>query len=100
LAPLTARIIDVNPDVMVSGGGIAGNSGSFGTCQYRQKSLSRGKKFTIGAIWPSLTKHSHDWIVPPCILDPKNGRRFATQRTFKCSPTVKLTEVKGYCGQL
>jgi len=77
LAPLTSRVIDVNPDVLVIGAGIAGIQAALELANTGKKVYLVEKNSTIGG-----------QIVPPVFSLPK-WIMFCSTRTFRCLPIVK-----------
>src|SRR4030065_1803055 len=71
LAPLTSRVIDVNPDVMVVGGGIAGLQAAFELANTGKKVYLVEKNSTIGGTMAQFDKTFPTLDCSACILTPK-----------------------------
>ncbi len=66
LAPLTSRVIDVNSDVLVVGGGIAGIQAALELANTGKKVLTSSKRIPLSAAtWRSSTRRFRRWTAPP-----------------------------------
>jgi len=97
LAPLSARVIDVHPDVMVIGGGIAGIQASLELAATGRKSISRGKNSTIGGHMAQFDKTFPTLDCSACILTPKMDA-VLQNKNINMMTYCEVTEVKGYVG--
>jgi len=93
LAPLTSRVIDVNPDVLVVGGGIAGIQAALELANTGTKVYLVEKNSTIGGHMAQFDKTFPTLDCSACILTLK-WMPFCSTRTFKCLPTLKLQKSK------
>jgi heterodisulfide reductase subunit A len=97
LAPLTSRVIDVNPNVMVVGGGIAGIQAALELANTGKKVYLVEKNSTIGGHMAQFDKTFPTLDCSACILTPKMDsvlqHKNITMMTF-----CEVSEVKGYVG--
>ena len=97
LAPLTSRFIDVNPDVMVVGGGIAGIQAALELAETGKKVYLVEKSATIGGHMAQFDKTFPTLDCSACILTPKMDAVLQNPR-IELLTYCEVTEVKGYVG--
>ncbi|KFO67490.1 disulfide reductase [Smithella sp. SCADC] len=97
LAPLTSRVIDVNPDVMVIGGGIAGIQAALELANTGKKVYLVEKNSTIGGHMAQFDKTFPTLDCSACILTPKMDA-VLQHKNITMMTYCEVTEVKGYVG--
>ena len=97
LAPLTSRVIDVNPDVMVVGGGIAGIQASLELANTGKKVYLVEKNSTIGGHMAQFDKTFPTLDCSACILTPKMDA-VLQHKNITLMTSCEVTEVKGFVG--
>ena len=97
LAPLTSRVIDVNPDVMVIGAGIAGIQAALELANTGQKVYLVEKNSTIGGHMAQFDKTFPTLDCSACILTPKMDA-VLQHKNITMMTYCEVTEVKGYVG--
>jgi heterodisulfide reductase subunit A2 len=97
LAPLTSRFIDVNPDVMVVGGGIAGIQAALELAETGKKVYLVEKSPTIGGHMAQFDKTFPTLDCSACILTPKMDAVLQNPR-IELLTYSEVTEVKGFVG--
>jgi heterodisulfide reductase subunit A len=97
LAPLTSRFIDVNPDVMVVGGGIAGIQAALELAETGKKVYLVEKSPTIGGHMAQFDKTFPTLDCSACILTPKMDAVLQNPR-IELLTFCEVNEVKGYVG--
>jgi len=63
--PLETRIVTMNPNVLVVGGGVAGIQAALEIAAAGHKVYLVERSPSIGGIWPSSIRPSPRWTVPP-----------------------------------
>ena len=97
LAPLTSRVIDVNPDVMVIGAGIAGIQAALELANTGKKVYLVEKNSTIGGHMAQFDKTFPTLDCSACILTPKMDA-VLQHKNITMMTYCEVTEVKGYVG--
>lgn len=97
LMPLTSRVIDVNPDVMVLGGGIAGIQASLELANTGRKVYLVEKNSTIGGHMAQFDKTFPTLDCSACILTPKMDS-VLQHRNIQLMTSCEVSEVKGFVG--
>ncbi|OPY90407.1 MAG: ferredoxin [Syntrophaceae bacterium PtaU1.Bin231] len=97
LTPLTSRFIDVNPDVMVVGGGIAGIQAALELAETGKKVYLVEKSPTIGGHMAQFDKTFPTLDCSACILTPKMDAVLQNPR-IELLTYSEVTEAKGYVG--
>jgi heterodisulfide reductase subunit A len=97
LAPLTSRVIDVNPDVMVVGGGIAGIQASLELANTGKKVYLVEKNSTIGGHMAQFDKTFPTLDCSACILTPKMDA-VLQHKNITLMTSCEVSEVKGFVG--
>lgn len=97
LAPLTSRVIDVNPDVMVVGGGIAGIQASLELANTGKKVYLVEKNSTIGGHMAQFDKTFPTLDCSACILTPKMDA-VLQHPNITLMTYCEISEVKGFVG--
>ncbi|MFB3925237.1 MAG: FAD-dependent oxidoreductase [Syntrophales bacterium] len=97
LAPLTSRFIEVNPDVMVIGGGIAGIQAALELAETGKKVYLVEKSPSIGGHMAQFDKTFPTLDCSACILTPKMDAVLQNPRIELLTYT-EVTEVKGFVG--
>jgi heterodisulfide reductase subunit A len=97
LAPLTSRFIDVNPDVMVVGGGIVGIQAALELAETGKKVYLVEKSPTIGGHMAQFDKTFPTLDCSACILTPKMDAVLQNPR-IELMTYCEVSEVKGYVG--
>ena len=97
LAPLTSRVIDVSPDVMVIGGGIAGIQAALELANTGKKVYLVEKNSTIGGHMAQFDKTFPTLDCSACILTPKMDA-VLQHKNITMMTYCEVTEVKGYVG--
>jgi heterodisulfide reductase subunit A2 len=97
LAPLTSRVIDVNPDVMVVGGGIAGIQAALELANTGKKVYLVEKNSTIGGHMAQFDKTFPTLDCSACILTPKMDA-VLQHKNITMLTYCEVAEVKGYVG--
>jgi len=97
LAPLTSRVIDVNPNVMVIGAGIAGIQAALELANTGKKVYLVEKNSTIGGHMAQFDKTFPTLDCSACILTPKMDN-VLQHKNISMLTYCEVTEVKGYVG--
>ena len=97
LAPLTSRVIDVNPDVMVVGAGIAGIQAALELANTGKKVYLVEKNSTIGGHMAQFDKTFPTLDCSACILTPKMDS-VLQHKNITMMTSCEVSEVKGYVG--
>jgi heterodisulfide reductase subunit A len=97
LAPLSSRVIDVNPDVMVIGGGIAGIQAALELANTGKKVYLVEKNSTIGGHMAQFDKTFPTLDCSACILTPKMDS-VLQHKNINLMTYCEVSEVKGYVG--
>jgi heterodisulfide reductase subunit A len=97
LSPLVSRVIDVNPDVVVVGGGIAGIQAALELADIGKKVYLVEKSPTIGGHMAQFDKTFPTLDCSACILTPKMDAVLQHEK-IKMLTYCEVTEVKGYVG--
>ncbi|HPC86073.1 MAG TPA: CoB--CoM heterodisulfide reductase iron-sulfur subunit A family protein, partial [Smithellaceae bacterium] len=97
LMPLTSRVIDVNPDVMVLGGGIAGIQASLELANTGRKVYLVEKNSTIGGHMAQFDKTFPTLDCSACILTPKMDS-VLQHKNIQLMTSCEVSEVKGFVG--
>ncbi len=97
LAPLTSRVIDVNPDVMVVGGGIAGIQAALELANTGKKVYLVEKNSTIGGHMAQFDKTFPTLDCSACILTPKMDA-ILQHKNITMLTSCEVSEVKGFVG--
>jgi len=97
LNPLTSRYIDVNPDVMVIGGGIAGIQAALELAETGRKVYLVEKNPTIGGHMAQFDKTFPTLDCSACILTPKMDA-VLQNKNIKLYTYCEVMETKGYVG--
>lgn len=97
LAPLTSRVIDVNPDVLVLGGGIAGIQASLELANTGKKVYLVEKNSTIGGHMAQFDKTFPTLDCSACILTPKMDA-VLQHKNITLMTSCEVSEVKGFVG--
>ena len=97
LAPLTSRVIDVHPDVMVVGGGIAGIQASLELANTGRKVYLVEKNSTIGGHMAQFDKTFPTLDCSACILTPKMDS-VLQHKNIQLMTSCEVSEVKGFVG--
>ncbi|PKN19948.1 MAG: disulfide reductase [Deltaproteobacteria bacterium HGW-Deltaproteobacteria-6] len=97
LAPLTSRVIDVNPDVMVVGAGIAGIQAALELANTGKKVYLVEKNSTIGGHMAQFDKTFPTLDCSACILTPKMDS-VLQHKNITMMTSCEVSEVKGFVG--
>ncbi|MEN6487959.1 MAG: FAD-dependent oxidoreductase, partial [Smithella sp.] len=97
LNPLVSRVIDVNPDVVVVGGGIAGIQAALQLADIGKKVYLVEKSPTIGGHMAQFDKTFPTLDCSACILTPKMDA-VLQHKNIEMLTYCEVTEVKGYVG--
>ncbi|MDD4997811.1 MAG: CoB--CoM heterodisulfide reductase iron-sulfur subunit A family protein, partial [Syntrophales bacterium] len=97
LQPLTSRFIDVNPDVMVVGGGITGIQAALELAETGKKVYLVERTPTIGGHMAQFDKTFPTLDCSACILTPKMDAVLQNPR-IELLTYSEVSEVKGYVG--
>ncbi len=97
LAPLTSRFIDVNPDVMVVGGGIAGIQASLELAETGKKVYLVERTPSIGGHMSQFDKTFPTLDCSACILTPKMDAVLQS-RNIELLTYCEVEEIKGFVG--
>ncbi len=97
LAPLTSRVIDVNPDVMVVGAGIAGIQAALELANTGKKVYLVEKNSTIGGHMAQFDKTFPTLDCSACILTPKMDN-VLQHKNITMMTSCEVSEVKGFVG--
>jgi heterodisulfide reductase subunit A len=97
LAPLTSRVIDVSPDVLVVGGGIAGIQASLELANTGKKVYLVEKNSTIGGHMAQFDKTFPTLDCSACILTPKMDA-VLQHKNITLMTSCEVSEVKGFVG--
>ncbi|PKN64242.1 MAG: disulfide reductase [Deltaproteobacteria bacterium HGW-Deltaproteobacteria-10] len=97
LAPLTSRVIDVNPDVMVIGAGIAGIQAALELANTGKKVYLVEKNSTIGGHMAQFDKTFPTLDCSACILTPKMDD-VMQHKNITLLTYCEVTGVQGYVG--
>ena len=97
LAPLSSRVIDVNPDVMIVGGGIAGIQAALEMANTGKKVYLVEKNSTIGGHMAQFDKTFPTLDCSACILTPKMDA-VLQHSNIKLMTYCEVSEVKGFVG--
>jgi heterodisulfide reductase subunit A2 len=97
LAPLSSRVIDVSPDVMVVGGGIAGIQAALELANTGKKVYLVEKNSTIGGHMAQFDKTFPTLDCSACILTPKMDA-VLQHKNINLMTYCEVSEVKGYVG--
>jgi heterodisulfide reductase subunit A len=97
LAPLTSRVIDVNPDVMVIGAGIAGIQAALELANTGKKVYLVEKNSTIGGHMAQFDKTFPTLDCSACILTPKMDN-VLQHKNISMLTYCEVSAVKGYVG--
>lgn len=97
LMPLTSRVIDVNPDVMVVGAGIAGIQAALELANTGRKVYLVEKNSTIGGHMAQFDKTFPTLDCSACILTPKMDS-VLQHKNIQLLTSCEVSEVKGFVG--
>ena len=97
LAPLTSRVIDVNPDVLVVGAGIAGIQAALELANTGKKVYLVEKNSTIGGHMAQFDKTFPTLDCSACILTPKMDN-VLQHKNITMLTSCDVSEVKGFVG--
>jgi len=97
LSPLTSRVIDVSPDVMVVGGGIAGIQAALELANTGKKVYLVEKNSTIGGHMAQFDKTFPTLDCSACILTPKMDA-VLQHKNITLMTSCEVSEVKGFVG--
>jgi heterodisulfide reductase subunit A len=97
LQPLTSRFIDVNPDVMVVGGGITGIQAALELAETGKKVYLVERTPTIGGHMAQFDKTFPTLDCSACILTPKMDAVLQNPR-IELLTYSEIAEAKGYVG--
>ncbi|HUN54201.1 MAG TPA: CoB--CoM heterodisulfide reductase iron-sulfur subunit A family protein [Smithella sp.] len=97
LAPLSSRVIDVNPDVMIIGAGIAGIQAALELANTGKKVYLVEKNSTIGGHMAQFDKTFPTLDCAACILTPKMDA-VLQHKNINLMTYCEVSEVKGYVG--
>ena len=97
LAPLSSRVIDVNPDVMIVGGGIAGIQAALELANTGKKVYLVEKNSTIGVHMAQFDKTFPTLDCSACILTPKMDA-VLQHPNITLMTYCEISEVKGFVG--
>ncbi|MBP7766864.1 MAG: CoB--CoM heterodisulfide reductase iron-sulfur subunit A family protein [Deltaproteobacteria bacterium] len=97
LAPLTSRVIDVNSDVLVVGGGIAGIQAALELANTGKKVYLVEKNSTIGGHMAQFDKTFPTLDCSACILTPKMDS-VLQHKNITLLTSCEVSEVKGFVG--
>ena len=97
LNPLVSRVIDVNPNVVVVGGGIAGIQAALELADIGKKVYLVEKSPTIGGHMAQFDKTFPTLDCSACILTPKMDA-VLQHKNIEMLTYCEVTEVKGYVG--
>lgn len=97
LQPLTSRFIDVNPDVMVLGGGIAGIQSALELAETGKKVYLVERSPTIGGHMAQFDKTFPTLDCSACILTPKMDAVLQNPN-IELLTYCEVEEVKGFVG--
>jgi heterodisulfide reductase subunit A2 len=97
LQPLTPRFIDVNPEVMVVGGGIAGIQAALELAETGKKVYLVERNSTIGGHMAQFDKTFPTLDCSACILTPKMDAVLQNPR-IELLTYCEVEEVKGFVG--
>ena len=97
LSPLVSRVIDVNPDIVVVGGGIAGIQAALELADTGKQVYLVEKSPTIGGRMGQFDKTFPTLDCSACILTPKMDA-VLQHKNIKMMTYCEVTEVKGYVG--
>ncbi|HOC60378.1 MAG TPA: CoB--CoM heterodisulfide reductase iron-sulfur subunit A family protein [Smithellaceae bacterium] len=97
LAPLTSRVINVCPDVLVVGGGIAGIQAALELANTGKKVYLVEKNSTIGGHMAQFDKTFPTLDCSACILTPKMDA-VLQHKNITLLTSCEISEVKGYVG--
>jgi len=97
LAPLSSRVIDVNPDVMIVGGGIAGIQAALELANTGKKVYLVEKNSTIGGHMAQFDKTFPTLDCSACILTPKMDA-VLQHPNITLMTYCEISEVKGFVG--
>jgi heterodisulfide reductase subunit A len=97
LSPLVSRVIDVNPDIVVVGGGIAGIQAALELADTGKQVYLVEKSPTIGGHMAQFDKTFPTLDCSACILTPKMDA-VLQHKNIKMMTYCEVTEVKGYVG--
>ncbi len=97
LNPLVSRVIDVNPNVVVVGGGIAGIQSALQLADIGKKVYLVEKSPTIGGHMAQFDKTFPTLDCSACILTPKMDA-VLQHKNIEMLTYCEVTEVKGYVG--
>lgn len=97
LQPLTSRVIDVNPDVMVVGAGIAGIQAALELANTGKKVYLVEKNSTIGGHMAQFDKTFPTLDCSACILTPKMDS-VLQHKNITMMTSCEVSEVKGFVG--
>ena len=98
LAPLISRVIDVNPDVMVIGGGIAGIQAALELANTGKKVYLVEKNSTIGGHMAQFDKTFPTLDCSACILTPKMDS-VLQHKNIQFADLLRSKRGQGICGQ-
>jgi heterodisulfide reductase subunit A len=97
LAPLSSRVIDVHPDVVVIGGGIAGIQAALELAAVNRKVYLVEQSPSIGGHMAQFDKTFPTLDCSACILTPKMDA-VLQNANIELLTYAELTEVKGFVG--
>ncbi len=97
LAPLTSRFIDVNPNVMVVGGGIAGIQASLELAETGKKVYLVERTPSIGGHMSQFDKTFPTLDCSACILTPKMDAVLQS-KNIELLTYCEVDEIKGFVG--
>ncbi len=97
LAPLTSRFIDVNPNVMVVGGGIAGIQASLELAETGKKVYLVERTPSIGGHMSQFDKTFPTLDCSACILTPKMDAVLQS-KNIELMTYCEVEEIKGFVG--